>query len=176
MNQNRITKFYKVSFDQFLEDYAKIFLKEEKITQSILETVQNGYDNLQLPVRSTSGSAGYDFYSPFNYTIKPDETALIPTGIRCQIEDGWVLTIYPRSSLGFKYQLNLVNTVGIIDADYSYAKNEGHIMVKFVNHGNEEVNIKSGDKIVQGIFLPFGITYNDEANGERTGGFGSTGK
>ena len=88
----------------------------------------------------------------------------------------WVLMIYPRSSIGFKYQVGLANTTGIIDSDYYRGNNEGHIMVKLVNNGNKIFSANEGDKIVQGVFLPYGITTDDNAEGERIGGFGSTGR
>ena len=84
--------------------------------------------------------------------------------------------IYPRSSIGFKYQVGLANTTGIIDSDYYNGDNEGHIMVKLVNHGDKVFSVNEGEKIVQGIFLQYGITVDDDANGERKGGLGSTGK
>lgn len=102
----------------------------------------------------------------------------MPTGIRAEIADGWVLQLYPRSGLGFKFRLQMNNTVGIIDSDYFYADNEGHIFIKLTNDTNEgkTVSIKQGDGFAQGIFLPFGITEDDDADGERRGGFGSTTK
>ena len=134
------------------------------------------YDNLSLPVRSTVGSAGYDFITPRTIVLKPGESILIPTGIRCQMDPDWVLMIYPRSGLGFKYQLSLANTTGIIDEDYFFANNEGHIMVKLVNRGSKVYECDSMTRIVQGIFIPYEVTIDDTAKGERRGGFGSTGE
>lgn len=134
------------------------------------------YDELTLPRRGTSGSAGYDFFSPVDFTLAPGEFIKIPTGIRARIDDGWVLMIYPRSGQGFKFRLQLYNTVGVIDADYFGAQNEGHIHIKIVN-ANEEgktLSVKKGEAFAQGIFLPFGVTMDDEASEIRTGGFGST--
>ena len=136
------------------------------------------YNRIKEPKRATIGSAGYDFYAPFNIELKPGETIKVPTGIRCEIEEGWVLTIYPRSGLGFKYRLQLNNTVGIIDSDYFSSSNEGHIYIKITNDSNENkiVSIKEGEGFAQGIFLPFGITIDDDASEIRDGGFGSTTK
>ena len=120
-----ITHFEKVSFEQFQKD----ILKNTKIKNKIEEM----YDNIQLPKRATIGSAGYDFFLPFDIVLKPQESIIIPTGIRCQMNDEYVLQIYPRSSLGFKFRLQLDNVVGIIDSDYYYACNEGHIMIKISN-------------------------------------------
>ena len=168
----KIAKFEKVSFEQFKKDYIDCFNEEDEVK------IKEIYDLIKLPKRATKGSAGYDFYSPITFTLKPCEIIKIPTGIRVKIEDGWFLANFPRSSLGFKYRLQLNNTVGIIDADYYNANNEGHIMIKMTNASNEnktvEVNVLQG--FAQGIFMPFGITIDDEANESRTGGFGSTTK
>ena len=131
-------------------------------------------NSIPLPKRATAGSAGYDFVSPVDVTIPPEGTALIPTGIRAEMEQGWVLLLFPRSSLGFRHALRLSNTVGVIDSDYAYAKNEGHIMVKLRNPLSVPVAIGRGDRFCQGIFLPFGTAEEDEVLTERTGGFGST--
>ena len=131
---------------------------------------------LKLPQRATAGSAGYDFFAPFDFTLCPGESLLMPTGVRAKIEAGWVLMLFPRSGLGFKYRLQLDNTVGIIDADYYNAKNEGHIMIRMTNDSRtgKKLEIHAGDAVAQGVFVPFGITFSDDASGERTGGFGST--
>ena len=94
------------------------------------------------------------------------------------IEDGWVLKIYPRSGLGFKYRLQLNNTVGIIDSDYSRSDNEGHIFIKVTNDSNEgkTLSIPAGTGFAQGSFVEYGITVDDDASGVRNGGFGSTTK
>lgn len=169
---NKIAKFEKVSYEQFKKDYIDCFNEESD------EKIKEIYDNIKLPKRATKGSAGYDFYSPITFTLKPCETIKIPTGIRVKIEDGWFLANFPRSGLGFKYRLQLNNTVGIIDADYYNALNEGHIMSKLTNDSkeNKEVLITAGNGFIQGIFLPFGVTVDDESDEIRTGGFGSTSK
>ena len=133
-------------------------------------------DEIPMPKRATAGSAGYDFVSPLDVTIEPDGTALIPTGIRAEMEPGWVLVLFPRSSLGFRHALRLSNTVGIIDSDYAFAKNEGHIMVKLRNPLDEPVTIGRGERFCQGVFLPYGTAEEDEAFAARTGGMGSTGR
>lgn len=158
----KIAKFEKVSREQFMKDWEF--------------GGPDPYDDIALPKRGTAGSAGYDFFSPLDFELKPGEFIRIPTGIRARIEDGWVLTIYPRSGQGFKYRLQLYNTVGVIDADYYGAANEGHIQVKIVNANGEGkvLQVKKGEAFAQGIFLPFGITIDDTATETRTGGFGST--
>lgn len=102
-------------------------------TGSSEEEAKSVYAKIRLPRRATKGSAGYDFFAPESFTLVPNETILIPTGIRVMIEDGWVLQLYPRSGLGFRHRLQLDNTVGVIDSDYFEAKNEGHIMIKMTS-------------------------------------------
>ena len=134
------------------------------------------YDGIILPKRATSGSAGYDFFAPEAFTLNAGETIKIPTGIRVKIEEGWVLSIYPRSSLGFKYRLTLDNTVGIIDSDYYFAENEGHIFIKMTNCGDKPLAVEAGKAFAQGVFTEYGITYDDDCSATRTGGLGSTDK
>lgn len=158
----RIAKFEKVSEEQFKKDCEK---------NSWYSTGE-----VKIPVRATKGSAGYDFYSPVDFRLRAGRTIVIPTGIRCEMNPDYALFIMPRSGLGFKYQIFLSNTLGLIDSDYYNSDNEGHIMIKLFNQGEKELHIKEGEKFCQGVFLPYGITINDECNGERNGGFGSTGK
>lgn len=164
---HRIANFEKVSFNEF----RKAFDLSENEVRAI-------YDNIKIPVRATEGSAGYDFSSPVSFELKAGETAKIPTGIRARIDNGWVLAVFPRSGLGFKFRLQLDNTVGIIDADYYNSDNEGHIFIKVTNCSYEDktVSVSAGDGFAQGIFLPFGITEDDEVTEKRNGGFGSTDK
>ena len=154
--------------------FEKVSKKQFDIDIKELLNIEGNIDDVVIPFRATTGSAGYDFTCPVDITIKPNEMVKIPTGIRCYIEDGYVLHIYPRSSLGFKYQVCLANTVGIIDADYYNALNEGHIIVALVNRGTKEVVIKKGDRIVQGIFYKFYTACEEEVTGVRKGGFGSS--
>lgn len=160
-------QFFKVSEQQLKEAYGKIF-GEKEISP----------DDVILPKRATKGSAGYDFFAPFDFSLSPGETITVPTGIRARIAEGWVLTVYPRSGLGFKYRLMLNNTVGIIDSDYYFSDNEGHIFIKITNCSSEgkTLEVKKGEGFAQGIFLEFGITADDVASEVRNGGFGSTNK
>ena len=164
----RIAQFEKVSFEQFKKDWLAEF--------PAICDIEAIYDGIKLPRRATKGSAGYDFYVPEAFTLSPGATVKIPTGIRARIDEGWVLKIYPRSGLGFKFRLQLNNTVGIIDSDYYNSSNEGHIMVRITNDTNEEktVELRKGDGFCQGIFVEYGITYDDNADGIKDGGFGST--
>ncbi|MBQ6830852.1 MAG: deoxyuridine 5'-triphosphate nucleotidohydrolase [Clostridia bacterium] len=131
-----------------------------------------------LPRRATVGSAGYDFFTPIPLHLAPGETIKVPTGVRCRMENGWVLQIYPRSGLGFSYRLQLNNTVGIIDSDYYDSDNEGHIFIKITNDSNEGkvLDLPAGSAFAQGLFVPFGITEDDEVTAIRNGGLGSTSK
>lgn len=167
---NNITKFEKITFSQFEKD-----VKDKQIDSNDLMAI---YDSIKLPKRATKGSAGYDFFLPFDITLEPNQTILIPTGIRCKMNEDYVLMIFPRSGLGFKYRLMLDNTVGIIDSDYYNALNEGHIMIKITNNSlqNKTLELKTGDAFAQGIFITFGKTCDDEVTEIRTGGFGSTNK
>ncbi len=166
----KIAKFEKVSFKQFYEGYNNCFTP---ISETACKDI---YDAITLPKRATKGSAGYDFFAPVAITIQPLSSVKIPTGIRCQMENNWVLQLFPRSSLGFKYRLQLNNTVGIIDADYYYSDNEGHIFAKITNDTNEAkvVTLQAQDGFMQGIFLAYGITIDDDVQEVRNGGFGST--
>ena len=133
------------------------------------------YDGIKLPVRATSGSAGYDFFAPVTLSVPAGGTVKVPTGIRCRMDNDRFLAIFPRSGLGFKYRLALDNTVGIIDADYYGADNEGHIMIKMTNNGTRDLVVEAGKGFAQGIFLNYCLTDDDSASSLRTGGFGSTG-
>lgn len=166
----RIAKFYKVSEEQFEKDWKDTF-GEERASEW-----KQVYDDIRLPRRATAGSAGYDFFSTTDMELDPGETIKIPTGIRARMDEGWVLKLYPRSGLGFKYRLQLNNTVGIIDSDYFNAANEGHIFIKITNDSNEgrHLSMKAGDAFAQGLFIEYGITEDDECQTERTGGLGST--
>ena len=165
----RIAKFHKVSKERFTADWIDTFAQSQEEAEKI-------YEAIRLPKRATAGSAGYDFFAPAEFTLKPSETVKIPTGIRVEMQPEWVLKCYPRSGLGFKYRLQLNNTVGIIDSDYFYSDNEGHIMVKLTNEGIKTMKVAKGDGFCQGIFLPYGITEDDSVETKRNGGFGSTGK
>lgn len=145
----------------------------EKVSEEISGVPQN---DVILPVRATTGSAGYDFRSPVSFTLAPGDGITVKTGVRCRMENGWVLMLFPRSSLGFKYRLRLDNTVGVIDSDYYHSSNEGHIMVKICNCGEKTLTVEKGDAFCQGVFLPFGITDDDSVTDVRDGGLGSTGK
>lgn len=165
----RIAKFEKVSFQQFKKDWLNCYPECNNE-----DDIRKIYDQIKLPKRATTDSAGCDFFAPSNLTIYPSDSQIInsddspfkilkgdikiPTGIRCYIEKGWLLQIYPRSSLGFKFGLHLANTVGIIDGDYYNSDNEGHIFVKLINDSSirSSIKIKAGqeqDKLFVKVFL-----------------------
>lgn len=168
---NGVAEFHKVSFNQFIQDAKKNGFVYDEIDPEIVKVI---WDKIKLPVRATGGSAGYDFYLPFPFSLEAGSTVTIPTGIKVDIQPGWFLSLVPRSGLGFKYGMRLLNTFGVIDCDYIYADNEGHIMAKITCETNMCLN--DGDRFMQGIFIPHGTTRSDSTNGVRTGGFGSTGE
>ena len=164
----KVAKFEKVSFEQF---------KKDTIFHIPADKVESAYSKLALPKRATQGSAGYDFKMPFYVRLEEGDSYLVPTGVRVNIKGPWVLQVYPRSGLGFKYRLQLDNSVGIIDSDYYNSKNEGHIFAKITNDGgNGPVTLDEGDSFIQGIFIEYGITEDDDVDTIRDGGFGSTDK
>ena len=169
---DRIAKFEKVSFEQFKTDW------EKQLGELCKDKLQEIYDNIKLPKRATTGSAGYDFYSPIEFSLAPNSSIMLPTGIRCRFSPDYALIIAPKSGLGSKFRLQLNNTFGLIDSDYYYSENEGHVLCKLINDSREDklVNIAQGAGFVQGFFVKIGITEDDDATGIRNGGFGSTAK
>ena len=128
-----------------------------------------------LPVRATKGSAGYDFECAEDVTVPAHSIKLIPTGIKCQIDEGYYLQLALRSSTPKKKGLMLANGIGIIDSDYyNNPDNEGHIMFQVYNFTDSDVLIPCGERIGQGVFIQYGKTDHDVATGLREGGFGST--
>lgn len=169
---HRVGDFYKVSYKQFRSDMNASrpgFFDDE---------IMDMLENIRLPARATGGSAGFDFYAPFSFYIAPGATIKIPTGIRAKVDEGWALIILPRSSMGFKYRMQLDNTIGLIDSDYFEADNEGHIFIKLTNDSKEgkTISVEGGQAFAQGVFIPYGITYSDDVTTGRTGGIGSTDK
>ena len=165
----RIARFEKVSYEQFA-----IACKDDLGVSD--DEIRKIYEDIRLPKRATAGSAGYDFSTPVDIHLMPGETVKIPTGIRAKMDKDWVLMIFPRSGLGFKFRLQLNNTVGVIDSDYYDSDNEGHIFIKITNDSNEgrTVDVAAGGGFAQGIFMPYGITEDDDVTDGRNGGFGST--
>lgn len=156
--------------------------KFEKISLQEYHRFQTGYDetwynNLEMPKRATKYSAGYDIHCPFDLVLKKGETLKIPTLLKVDMNEDEVLLIDVRSSLGFKHNVRLANTIGVVDKDYyNNENNEGHIFVKLYNPNDYDIEIKAGERFAQAIFMKYLITEDDEAVGERVGGFGSTSK
>lgn len=178
--------FEKISREQWMKDMMDLY-KFENPSKEYLEEINTLYDNIQLPKRATKHSAGYDFFVSGDIFVPMERAGVIPTGIRWVCDKEWdknkVLQIYPRSGIGFRTGVRLMNTVGIIDADYWEGENEGHIMIKLYNpmnlHSDPSGNlqVKSGEAIVQGIITEFHTCDDeDEITTERVGGMGSTNK
>ena len=153
--------FEKISFEQFKKDIC-----DDK----------NLYEEYKLPKRATKNSAGYDFYSLFDFILKPGEIKKIPLGVKFNMNSDEMLMLVVRSSQGFKYNVRLVNQVGIFESDYyNNPTNEGHAWLKLQNHGDKDYIVKKGDAICQGIFTKFLTVDNEEEIlEERNGGLGST--
>lgn len=178
MKTKGIAQFEKVSFNQWKNDVLSGDFKDV-YSRFPEKEMKKMYDAIKLPKRATAGSAGHDFFSPFPFLDIPvNSYVTIPTGIRCKMDNGWVLKIYPRSGHGFKYGVHLANSVGVVDEDYYHADNEGHIFVKLVNDGllKKQIELSQGDAFCQGVFVPYGTTVDDEVSTKRTGGLGSTSK
>ena len=169
----RIAEFYKVSFEQFKKDYKDI----NPTSPVSSEEIKNMYDNIKLPARATTGSAGYDFYLPHSISLKAGEQVVIPTGIRFECEQDYALFMFSKSGLGNRNRLQLNTAVSIIDSDYFYSDNEGHIIACLIHDSrdpNAILNLPAGKGYFQGVFIKYGITKSDNASGIRNGGLGST--
>ena len=155
-------------FDCIKNGYQTVFSEDE---------ARAAFRELKLPERKTENSAGYDFFLPLPIALKPNETTVLPTGIKVHIDKGFFLQMVVRSSIGIKHGIVLMNTIGIIDSDYyGNPENEGHILLALRNTSDKVFFAQDGERIAQGIFSPYAITVNDKANGERVGGIGSTGE
>jgi dUTPase len=155
--------FEKISFKQFKED---------------IEDNTSLYESYNIPKRSTKNSAGYDFFSIYDFVLKPGEIKKIATGIKFSMNNDEMLMLVVRSSMGFKYNVRMCNQIGIFESDYYNNKsNEGHAWLKIQNEGSIDYVVKKGDAICQGIFTKFLTVDNEEEiNKERKGGLGSTDK
>lgn len=156
--QNKIRGFEKVSRERWFKD-----------------STSGMWNEIILPKRATSHSAGYDIFSPIDFVLLENDEIKFPTGWKVYMEEDEVLLIYPRSSLGFKY-LRLANDVGVIDHDYyNNSSNEGHCWIKLRNEGHKNIEIKRGEAIAQAIFTKYLLADNDDYSGDiRKGGIGST--
>lgn len=169
----RIAEFYKVSFTQFEKDYKELN-PESKLSHA---EIKDMYDKIKLPQRATTGSAGYDFYLPYPISLKSEETTTIPTGIRFQCRQDYAMFFMSKSGLGSKNRLQLNTAISLIDSDYFYSDNEGHILAKIIHDDRNPkavLELPAGKSFLQGVFFKYGITKSDKATGRRNGGFGST--
>jgi len=151
--------FEKISFDQFKKD-----IKDDREL----------YNNYQVPDRNSKYSAGYDFYLIENIIINPGETLKIPTGIKSYMQSNEVLFLIVRSSTGCKYNVRMMNQVGVVDKDYYNNKsNEGHLFVFLQNQSSEQFILNANTKYIQGVFTYYLLADNDNVEDERIGGFDS---
>lgn len=137
------------------------------------------HKGIKLPTRQSELSAGYDICAAASVVINPFDVVLVPTGLKCQIDSDKYLGLHMRSSVAINNKVCLIHGQGIIDADYyNNEKNEGHIMIPLINMGKIPFYVKEGERLVQGIFTPYGTTVNDADDIKecRKGGFGSTGR
>jgi len=145
------------------------------ICESVGEAARVGA--VKIPRRATKLSAGYDYFSPIDFTLNPGEDINIKTGLKAYMQPGEVLLCFPRSGLGFKYYCRMANTIGVVDADYyDNPKNEGEIGLELRNEGGKPMTIKAGQAVAQFIFVPFLLADGDsfETGADRAGGFSST--
>lgn len=166
-------RFERVSYEAFCDD-ARAFTRDE-------EKLKQAYESIVLPTRKTRYSAGYDICTPFDILILPSESIVVPTGIKAVFSedemDTWHLQMYVRSSVGIRDGIVMTNGTGIIDPDYQFAENEGDMMLALKNTSKYfSKRYAAGDRICQAVFAMHGITVDDNADGNRTGGVGSTGK
>lgn len=168
----KMARFLKVSEKRWIKDYTELYGADRE------DEAREVYAELKLPKRATRGSAGYDIYSPVDFELAAGEEIMIATGMRCLMDESAVLLIVPRSSLGFKYRFQLNNTVGVIDSDYFYSDNEGHIFIRFTNDSKTGavMHIQKGQALAQGLLIRYGIAEDDAAQEIRNGGIGSTDK
>lgn len=157
-------KFEKVSFDEF-----------KKYTDGHMRCGKEEYEKIPLPARSTFGSAGYDISSPVNITIPAGCKRVIPTGLKISMDSKHCLFLFIRSSLAIKKQIELVTSVSVIDSDYyGNESNEGHIMLPVKNESSLPVFIAAGERVAQGVLVRYDVTVDDDPQGTRKGGIGST--
>lgn len=169
-----VAEFERVSLDEYLKARIGAISSYDAYGENMLvDELTKEWQNLIMPRRATSGSAGYDFYLPYDVCLT-QTPQVIHTGICCDMDPGWVLLMFPRSGLAFKYGVRLSNSVGVIDEDYIHADNEGHIAAR-IYAADKPVSLKAGDRFMQGILLPYGIAFGDRADEHRHGGMGSTG-
>ena len=166
--------------EQFIEAFFAALSREcyyEIVDDRMFEEIGIRKEDVVLPRIATEGSAGADFFAPFDIYLRKGEEIKVPTGVKAHCHRFTRLTIVPKSGLGFKYYTRLANTVGIVDADYyGNPGNDGCIFVKLRNEGEKDLLITKGEAFCQGIFEPYipDRDLNKEELAKREGGFGST--
>lgn len=166
-----MNKFERVSSAEYWNAVQGVL--EVPVAEIEKNAFQDEYEGIKLPMRAHCGDAGYDFFSPFSFTIEPMQQLLIPTGIRCLLDEDNVLLVLPRSGLGF-LGIQLLNTVGVIDSGYYKSDNEGHIIVGIRNMGVRPVVVDAGQAFAQGIIVKYQLADEQEIAKKRNGGFGSS--
>lgn len=166
-------RFERVNFESFRKDMLKYGWAEE--------IIHTAYDNIKMPERKTKYSAGYDISSPLSFSMKPGERLTIPTGIKAVFSEdeakSFHLQLFIRSSVGINRHVVMANQTGVIDADYAgNIDNDGDMLIAIWNTSDHDVRFEAGERIIQAIFMIHGLTVDDNAKGERTGGVGSSGK
>ena len=165
--------FEKVKFEAFRNDMAMY-----RPINFMNGDVEKAYEGIKIPVRKTKYSAGYDVCTPVDVVLPSGQRRVIPTGIKAVFSEdemeSWHLQMYVRSSVGIKDGVVLTNGTGVIDPDYFMGENDGDMMLALINTSEKLVKYKAGDRICQAVFMLHGITSDDAATGDRTGGIGST--
>lgn len=166
-------RFEKVRYEAFEHD-----MMQYRPINFMGGEAKEAYDKIKLPERKTKYSAGYDICTPIDISIPSGQRRVIPTGIKVVFEEDemetWHLQMFVRSSVGIKDGVVLTNGTGVIDSDYQFGNNDGDMMLALLNTSEKLVKYKAGDRICQAVFMIHGITSNDKASGDRTGGIGST--
>ena len=147
-----------------------VLLHTPRPTVKFYTDSKHPYLHIKLPTRATTGSAGYDIYLPRNLTFPAKSVVMVDTGVKVKIPEGFVMNLYPRSSIGIKKQLMLANTVGIIDSDFNDT-----IKLAIYNYSNNTVTLNAGERIAQAVTTCY-ITTGEKVNTTRQGGLGSTGR
>ena len=167
--------FEKVKFEAFEKD-----MMQYRPMNFLGSQADEAYDNISLPERKTKYSCGYDVKTPITITIRPHDSIVIPTGIKVVMSEDemktWCLKLYARSGVGIKDKVVITNAVGLIDSDFQFSDNDGDMLIALTNMSEEVRTYKAGDRVCQAVFEIYGITSDDKAVGERTGGVGSTGR
>lgn len=142
--------------------------------------IDKAYEKIELPVRKTRCSCGYDVRTPIDIVLAPHSSIVIPTGVKAVFNkdemETWCLKLYARSSVGIKDKVVITNGTGLIDGDFQFADNDGDMLIALTNMSDEIRKYKAGERVCQAVFEIYGVTSDDDASGERTSGVGSTGR